>query len=83
LPTETPARPKSAPPEPTTSQTPAPIKPPAVSQTMIDSPGGMQAGRDINIGTDRQLSLSALSVLQTGFRGVPCAVTVGALGVGG
>jgi hypothetical protein len=83
LPEEKPMRKKPTPSKPAISPKPTAIQHPAVSQTMIGSPGGMQAGRDINVGIDRQLSSSALNFLQTGFRGVPCSITVGTLSLGG
>lgn len=52
-------------------------------QTMTNSPGSIQIGRDLNINTERKILLDAASLMVTGLKRNPCPITVGALGMGG
>jgi hypothetical protein len=52
---------------------------------MSNSPGGIQAGRDLNlnVNTDRRMTNTAAAMMVEGLKVIPCQVTVGVLGMGG
>jgi hypothetical protein len=52
-------------------------------QTMTNSPGGIQVGRDLNVNTARRVTQDAANLMVNGLKNKPCQVTVGALGLGG
>ncbi len=71
----------SIPSEPATTDTSSDT----VNQTMNNSPGGVQVGRDlnINVNTDRRVSRTAADIMIQGLKSTPCPITIGVLGMGG
>lgn len=55
----------------------------ATSQTMTNSPGGMQAARDININTNRRLTHDSARRIQRALSTAQCPLSIGVLGLGG
>lgn len=52
-------------------------------QTMVNSPGSIQVGRDLHVNTSRSMTQDAVELMIDGLKKEPCQITIGALGLGG